>query len=62
MIEPTDDQQMVARMVREFVVREIMPVAAEKEHRDEYPHALVETIKSRATAGPYGLAHTGGAV
>ena len=63
MIEPTEDQQMVARMVREFVERDVMPVAAEMEHRDEYPHALVETMKD---LGLFGLnvpeAYGGGAI
>src|SRR5262245_7368182 len=36
---------MVAQMVRDFVEREVMPVATELEHRNEYPHALVETMK-----------------
>src|SRR6185369_12561222 len=36
---------MIARTVREFVEREVLPVATELEHRNEYPHALVETMK-----------------
>ena len=51
MIELTEDQQMVARTVREFVERDVMPVAAEMEHRDEYPHALVETMKELGLFG-----------
>ena len=42
---------MVARTVREFVERDVMPVAAEMEHRDEYPHALVETMKELGLFG-----------
>ncbi len=51
MFEPTEDQQLVARTVREFVERDVMPVAAEMEHRDEYPHALVETMKELGLFG-----------
>ena len=51
MIELTEDQQMVAKSVREFVERDVMPVAAEMEHRDEYPHALVETMKELGLFG-----------
>ena len=42
---------MVAQTVREFVERDVMPVAAEMEHRDEYPHALVETMKELGLFG-----------
>ena len=51
MIELTEDQQMVAQTVREFVERDVMPVAAGMEHRDEYPHALVETMKDLGLFG-----------
>jgi len=43
---------MVAKTVRDFVEREVIPVATELEHRNEYPHALVETMK---TLGLFGL-------
>ena len=52
MFELDDDQRLVARTVREFVDREVIPVASEMEHRDEYPDALVETMK---TLGLFGL-------
>jgi alkylation response protein AidB-like acyl-CoA dehydrogenase len=51
-LELNDDQRMVARTVREFVDREVIPVASEMEHHDEYPDALVETMK---TLGLFGL-------
>jgi alkylation response protein AidB-like acyl-CoA dehydrogenase len=47
-----EHQQLVAQTVREFVEREVIPVASAMEHRDEYPHALVETMK---TLGLFGL-------
>ena len=46
MLELTEQQQMIARTVRDFVEREVLPVASGMEHRGEYPHALVETMKS----------------
>ena len=52
MFELNDDQRLVARTVREFVDRDVIPVASEMEHRDEYPDALVETMK---TLGLFGL-------
>jgi alkylation response protein AidB-like acyl-CoA dehydrogenase len=39
------DQQLVAKAVREFVDREVVPVASDMEHRDEFPDGLVETMK-----------------
>ena len=39
MIELSEHQQMMAQTVRDFVEREVIPVAAELEHRNEYPHA-----------------------
>lgn len=37
----TDEQQLIVSTVRQFVDREVIPVASELEHRNEYPHALV---------------------
>jgi len=45
------EQQLVAQTVREFVERDVMPVASAMEHRDEYPHALVETMKALGLFG-----------
>src|SRR5712691_1474074 len=42
---------MVAQTVRDFVEREVIPVATELEHRNEYPHALVETMKKLGLFG-----------
>jgi alkylation response protein AidB-like acyl-CoA dehydrogenase len=52
LFELDEQQQLVARTVREFVDREVIPVASGMEHRDEYPDALVETMK---TLGLFGL-------
>jgi hypothetical protein len=44
----TNEQEQIVRAVRNFVEREVMAVATELEHRDEYPHALVERMKELA--------------
>jgi alkylation response protein AidB-like acyl-CoA dehydrogenase len=46
-----EDQRLVAQTVREFVDREVIPVASEMEHRDEYPDRLVETMKALGLFG-----------
>jgi butyryl-CoA dehydrogenase len=38
-------------MVREFVEKEVIPVADEMEHRDEYPEAIVEQMKEMGLFG-----------
>jgi len=45
-IELTEHQRMIAQTVRDFVERDVIPVATELEHSNEYPYALVETMKS----------------
>src|SRR5476651_2612726 len=47
----TDDQRLVANTVKAFVDRDVMPVASAMEHRDEYPEALVETMKAMGLFG-----------
>lgn len=41
----TDDRQAIVATVREWVEREVYPVASEYEHADEYPEPLVEDMK-----------------
>src|SRR6267143_3559832 len=41
----------VIEAVRRFVDRDVIPVASELEHRDEYPHALVATMKELGLFG-----------
>jgi alkylation response protein AidB-like acyl-CoA dehydrogenase len=50
-IELSEHQRMVAQTVRDFVEREVIPVATDMEHRNEYPHALVETMKALGLFG-----------
>lgn len=46
------EQELIISTVRKFVDKEVMPVASELEHRNEYPHALVEQMKE---IGLFGL-------
>jgi alkylation response protein AidB-like acyl-CoA dehydrogenase len=45
------EQQLVVQTIREFVERDVMPVASDMEHRGEYPHALVDTMKELGLFG-----------
>jgi alkylation response protein AidB-like acyl-CoA dehydrogenase len=47
----TDDQTEILKAVRDFVDREILPVATELEHRDEYPTKIVEGLKELGLFG-----------
>ncbi len=48
----SEEQRLILRTVREFVDREVIPVASEMEHRGEYPHALADEM---AKMGLFGL-------
>jgi alkylation response protein AidB-like acyl-CoA dehydrogenase len=50
-VELTDDQQQVQRMVRDFVEQEVYPVAEELEGRDEFPEKIVEQMKEMGLFG-----------
>ena len=47
----TDIQQEILSTVRDFVDKEIIPVATELEHRDEYPTEIVEGLKELGLFG-----------
>lgn len=47
----TEIQREIIGTVREFVDKEILPVATELEHRDEYPLAIVEGLKELGVFG-----------
>src|ERR1700678_726590 len=51
-VSQTEEQRLILRTVREFVDREVIPVASAMEHRDEYPHALADQM---AKLGLFGL-------
>ncbi len=52
MTTPTHEQELIVSTVRQFVEKEVIPVASAMEHRNEYPHALVEQMKE---IGLFGL-------
>ena len=51
MTETADLREDIVNTVRRFVEREVMPVASELEHRDEYPQALVDRLKELGLFG-----------
>jgi alkylation response protein AidB-like acyl-CoA dehydrogenase len=50
-VDTTQARELIVRTIREFVQRDVMPVASELEHRGEYPDALVETMKELGLFG-----------
>src|SRR5205807_4668028 len=47
----TEEQQAVVQTVREFVEKEVIPVADELEHRDEFPEQIVKGMKELGLFG-----------
>ena len=47
----TEIQQEILATVRDFIDKEIIPVATELEHRDEYPAQIVEGMKELGLFG-----------
>ena len=52
MLDLTAEQELIVKTVRQFVDKEVMPVASAMEHRNEYPHHHVEQM---AEMGLFGL-------
>ena len=44
-------RQQIVDSIRQFVEREVIPVASELERKDEYPHAIVERLKEFGVFG-----------
>jgi alkylation response protein AidB-like acyl-CoA dehydrogenase len=51
LVQLTDEQRAIIETVREFVDREVIPVADELEHRDEFPEKIVEGMKELGLFG-----------
>jgi len=51
LFELTEEQQAVVQTVREFVEKEVIPVADELEHRDEFPEQIVKGMKELGLFG-----------
>lgn len=45
------EQELIVNTVRKFVDKEVIPVASELEHKNEYPHALVGQMKELGLFG-----------
>ena len=45
------ERDLIVSTVRKFVEKEVMPVASELEHRNEYPHELVHQMKEMGLFG-----------
>jgi alkylation response protein AidB-like acyl-CoA dehydrogenase len=50
-IELTDTQKAIVETVREFVEKEVIPVADEMEHKDEFPDAIVAKMREMGLFG-----------
>ena len=51
MPDAVEHRDEILRVVREFVERDVLPVASELEHRDEYPAELIATMKELGLFG-----------
>ncbi|CAN5515374.1 acyl-CoA dehydrogenase family protein [soil metagenome] len=51
MLQLSETQKAIVETVREFVNKEVVPVADEMEHRDEFPDAIVEKMKELGLFG-----------
>jgi alkylation response protein AidB-like acyl-CoA dehydrogenase len=47
----TAERDLIVGTIRKFVEKEVMPVASELEHRNEYPHELVRQMKEMGLFG-----------
>jgi alkylation response protein AidB-like acyl-CoA dehydrogenase len=52
MYDASAERDLILKTVRQFVEKEVIPVASEMERRNEYPHALVDQM---AEMGLFGL-------
>jgi alkylation response protein AidB-like acyl-CoA dehydrogenase len=51
LVELTNEQRAIIQTVRDFVEKEVIPVADELEHRDEYPTEIVKGMKELGLFG-----------
>lgn len=51
MFTPDKVQQQIVASIRQFVERNVIPVASRLEHSDEYPHEIVEGMKELGLFG-----------
>jgi len=51
MRESSSERELIVSTVRRFVDQEVLPVASAMEHRNEYPHQLVEEMRQMGLFG-----------
>ncbi|MCA1833839.1 MAG: acyl-CoA dehydrogenase family protein [Actinomycetota bacterium] len=51
LVELTEEQKLIVETVREFVEKEVVPVADDLEHADEFPDKIVEQMKEMGLFG-----------
>ena len=51
MADPASERELILKTVREFVEKEVLPVASAMEHRNEYPHQLVAQMQQMGLFG-----------
>jgi alkylation response protein AidB-like acyl-CoA dehydrogenase len=49
--ERSSERELIIHTVRKFVEKEVIPIASEMEHRNEYPHDLVRQMKEMGLFG-----------
>ena len=45
------EQELIVSTVKRFVEKEVIPVASEMDHRNEYPHQLVRQMQEMGLFG-----------
>lgn len=50
-IELSEEQKQIVSTIRQFVQKEVIPVASQLEHADEYPFEIVEKMKAMGLFG-----------
>ena len=60
-LELNDQQKMIQKMVREFAEKEISPVAAELDKKEEYPTKILEKMSKLGLLGTIIPTEHGGA-
>ncbi len=61
LVDLSDEQKEIVAAVRDFVETEVIPVADELEHKDEYPEKIVEQMKEMGLFGLTAPEEYGGA-
>ena len=51
MRDSSSERELIVSTVRRFVDKEVLPVAATLEHRNEYPHQLVDEMRKMGLFG-----------